>query len=63
VDEQLGGHFQMIRGLQGTEGRVVYFLDKDDNVIGLLKKKSAWYIILRALREKVKQYLFHKGKI
>lgn len=27
----------------------------DGTVIGLLKKKTAWYIILRAIREKSKQ--------
>ena len=62
VDEQLEDHFQMIRRLRGTEGRVVYFLNGERQVIGLLKKKSAWYIILRALREKIKSYLFHKGQ-
>jgi len=52
----------MIRRLRGTEGRVVYFLNGENHVIGLLKKKSTWYIILRALREKSKSYLFRKGQ-
>ncbi|XP_035829225.1 uncharacterized protein LOC101847791 [Aplysia californica] len=34
------------------EGEVLYFLDETDNVIGLLKKKTVWYIICRAIREK-----------
>jgi hypothetical protein len=34
------------------EGKVLYFLDSNENVFGVLKKKTAWYIILRALREK-----------
>lgn len=29
-----------------------YFLDEDDNTIGLTKVKTTWYTILRALREK-----------
>ncbi|XP_021968652.1 uncharacterized protein LOC110863611 [Folsomia candida] len=42
-----------IRTEFGYEGRVLYFADKDDNIIGVLKKKTAWYIILRCLREKM----------
>jgi len=60
VEEQLADHFAAIRRMRGTEGRVIYFLDKDRNVIGLLKKKSMWYIILRAIREKLKSYSMHK---
>ena len=41
----------MIRRGHGYEGEVLYFLDDKDNVIGLLKKKTAWYILLRSLRE------------
>lgn len=42
-----------IRSEFGYEGRVLYFLDEQRNVIGVLKKKTAWYIILRSIREKV----------
>ena len=28
-------------------------MDKDNNTVGLLKKKTTWYIVLRAIREKV----------
>jgi len=45
-----------IRHMHDTEGRVLYFLDSEDSVIGLLKKKSVWYIIIRAMREKIKAY-------
>ena len=31
--------------------KIVYF--SDDNTIGLLKKKTVWYILLRAIREKI----------
>ena len=40
----------------GNEGRVLYFATDDKEVIGLLKKKTVWYIMLRALREKYKLY-------
>ncbi len=56
VDVQLKDHFDYIRRLKNSEGRVVYFLDNNNNVIGLLKKKSCWYIIVRAIREKCKFY-------
>ncbi|XP_064611084.1 uncharacterized protein LOC135475207 [Liolophura sinensis] len=36
------------------EGEVFYFLDGSSNVIGLLKKKTAWYILCRAIREKAR---------
>jgi len=38
---------------KGYEGAVFYFIDQDDNTIGLLKKKTVWYILLRAIREKI----------
>jgi len=42
-----------IRAGYGYEGEVMYFLDKDDTTVGLLKKKTAWYVLCRAIREKV----------
>eukprot|EP00096_Caligus_rogercresseyi_P001112 TRINITY_DN11738_c0_g1_i1.p1 TRINITY_DN11738_c0_g1~~TRINITY_DN11738_c0_g1_i1.p1 ORF type:complete len:429 (+),score=49.85 TRINITY_DN11738_c0_g1_i1:72-1358(+) len=38
----------------GYEGEVFYLLDVSDNVFGLIKTKTIWYIMLRAIREKVK---------
>lgn len=35
-------------------GSVLYFINERDQVIGLLKKKTIWYVILRAIREKVR---------
>jgi hypothetical protein len=35
-------------------GSVLYFLNEHDQVIGLLKKKTIWYVILRAIREKAR---------
>jgi len=54
-----------VRGGRGFEGAVFYFLDSEENVIGLLKKKTSWYILLRAIREKVSfamiEYKKHPG--
>ena len=36
------------------EGEVLYFLDSESTVIGLLKKKTIWYIVCRAIREKLR---------
>ena len=46
---------RMMKVRQGVdyEGEVLYFMDNNDNTIGLLKKKTTWYIVLRAIREKV----------
>ena len=40
-------HLMKVRRDMGYEGEVFYFLDCKDNVIGLLKKKTAWYVVLR----------------
>jgi hypothetical protein len=42
-----------IRAGYGYEGEVMYFLDADDTTVGLLKKKTTWYVLCRAIREKV----------
>ena len=42
-----------VREGRDYEGEVLYFMDSDNNTVGLLKKKTTWYIILRAIREKV----------
>ena len=61
-----------IRRDYGYEGEVLYFLDDINDVIGLLKKKTAWYVICRAIREKVAHMMqelkknphsFDQGKI
>lgn len=41
-----------IREKTDIEGEVLYFLNTNNDTIGLAKVKSTWYIILRALREK-----------
>jgi len=45
------------RQLYGVEGHVLYFVDASGHVIGLLKKKAVWYIVVRAFREKAKGML------
>lgn len=52
-----------IRREAGYEGKVLYFLDSDENVIGLIKKKTAWYIILRAIREKACYFTSKKVRL
>jgi hypothetical protein len=58
--------FLRIRNAYGKEGAVLYFIDSDGQVIGLLKKKTMWYILVRAIREKSKglasQYRKEKPK-
>lgn len=39
----------------------MYFIDSDFNVIGLLKKKTTWYIIIRAIREKLRNFISVKS--
>ena len=48
---EIDDRMNKIRHDYGYEGEVLYFLDSSENVIGLLKKKTAWYIIARAIRE------------
>ena len=48
---------------QGYEGVVIYFMDENMNIIGILKKKTVWYIILRAIREKFRSYLSPKHDV
>ena len=50
-----------VRSDYGYEGVVLYFLDSDLNTIGLLKKKTTWYIIIRAIREKLRSYVSAKS--
>jgi len=46
-------HMADIRSRYGVEGEVLFFLGDDRRTIGMLKKKSVWYIIVRAIRQKV----------
>ena len=53
-----------IRLTTDSEGRVLYYLNNENETIGLIKVKTIWYICLRALREKCAYYfnLLDKGK-
>ena len=42
-----------VRAGYGYEGEVLYFMDADGCTVGLVKKKTAWYVVCRAIREKV----------
>ena len=48
---ELNSHVKKIRDAKNTEGVVYYFQDANKNTLGLLKLKSIWYILRRALRE------------
>jgi len=49
----LDEHMTDIRSRYGVEGEVLFFLDANWRTVGMLKKKSVWYIIVRAIRQKV----------
>ncbi|KAJ3088269.1 hypothetical protein HK102_009144 [Quaeritorhiza haematococci] len=55
-DEILKRLIADIRLSHGKEGAVLYFVDGKGWVLGLLKKKSIWYVAIRAIREKFKNY-------
>jgi len=46
-------HMADIRSRHGVEGEVLFFLDGDRRTIGMLKKKTVWYIVVRAIWQKV----------
>lgn len=50
-----------MRRFKQTEGLVLYYLIKD-KTIGLTKVKTIWYIIVRAIREKIKCSVSYKKK-
>ncbi|GFN89823.1 actin-binding protein ipp-like [Plakobranchus ocellatus] len=51
---EVKARMKMIRQGYQYEGEVLYFLDSRNRVMGLLKKKTIWYIICRAIREKAR---------
>ncbi len=60
--EHIDDYLAKVRKDHGYEGVVLYFLDADLNVFGLLKKKTVWYIVLRAIREKLRGFLNAKSE-
>lgn len=51
---ELDTRMKQIRQGYQYEGEVLYFMDKTGIVTGLLKKKTVWYIMCRAIREKLR---------
>ena len=49
--DQLEDHINQIRCGYSYEGEVLYFMNSSNIVIGLLKKKTIWYIMCRVTRE------------
>ena len=49
--ESLEEHMADIRSRHGVEGEVLFFVDANSRTIGMLKKKSVWYISVRAVRQ------------
>lgn len=45
----------------GKEGSVLYYVNGEDRVIGMMKKKTIWYILVRAIREKLKALVSSVG--
>lgn len=43
-----------VRRRWGDEGDVFYFVDESGHTIGLVKIKTVWYVVLRAIREKLR---------
>ena len=54
----LDARMESVRRGYGYEGEVLYFLDDKNDTIGLLKKKTAWYVLARAVREKARTIAF-----
>ena len=49
--DQLEDHINQIRCGYSYEGELLYFMNSSNIVIGLLKKKTIWYIMCRVTRE------------
>lgn len=49
---EVENRMNLVRQGHGYEGEVFYFVDSHNDVIGLLKKKTCWYVLSRAIREK-----------
>ncbi|XP_055998001.1 uncharacterized protein LOC130047336 [Ostrea edulis] len=58
----LDTRMKAIRQGYDYEGEVLYFMDEQGEVIGLLKKKTVWYIMCRAIREKLRSACVTKEK-
>ena len=63
IEKEKEKEIEKIRSKEDSEGMVLYYLNKNNETIGLLKLKTCWYILLRALREKLSYYFGNKNKI
>ncbi|XP_065180066.1 uncharacterized protein LOC135810500 [Sycon ciliatum] len=55
--DELDVYLTKVRNDHGHEGNVLYFLNEKRCPVGLLKRKTVWYICIRAIREKTKTAL------
>ena len=56
----------LIRGIRkryGDEGDVLYFMKNNGETIGLVKVKTVWYVVSRAIREKLRTMIGKATKI
>ncbi|KAI6646384.1 hypothetical protein LOD99_12504 [Oopsacas minuta] len=62
---ELPAELASVRAYKQSEGVVLYFTNSKQEVIGLMKFKSIWYILLRAVREIIKYQMnqISKGKL
>ena len=54
---EMNNYISQMRKKVNSEGDVILELDENGNVLSLIKKKTIWYIILRATREKLRKSL------
>lgn len=54
---EMKSYINKMRQERNSEGDVIVELDKDGRALSLVKKKTYWYIILRATREKIRSIL------
>ena len=52
-----------VRRRHGDEGDVLYFVAEDGETIGLVKTKTVWYVVARAIREKMRTMISKATKI
>ena len=62
LEKEKEKEIEKVRLKENSEGMVLYYLNKSNETIGLLKLKTNWYIFLRALREKLSFYFNNKNK-
>jgi hypothetical protein len=45
------------------EGAVIYHVSDKGDTVGMIKRKSVWYVVLRACREKLRSLVHKMAKI